>query len=1288
MSDLPATKSNPWTAAQRLAIDTIDHNVLVSAAAGSGKTSVLAERCAQLVCRDDAPCAVTELLVVTFTRAAASEMRSRIESRLRERLTACPNDRRLARQLALLDRAEIGTLHSFCGRLVRRHFGELGVDPAFVQLDEHESRLLRNEVAERLFDERFSGHDADAVAAFTWLLDAYCDGDPVALRSLVLRTYDLSRSTPDPQAWQAAAIKRLQDAVERPLAESTLGRELRAEVALTLRGLLGRVERLRRRAKDQFNGYEPQFAKIIGGLHACAKCISSGDWAGFCAAVREAKDDLGRAPTFELPDDATKLRKKYAKELFDEARQCTWHEKSRLFQLARFDETALRDGMSIALPAGQQLVRLVDAFEAAYTRAKQSLRALDFTDLERLALRVLADPDAPPGVLRPSSAARAYHEQYRHVLVDEYQDINALQDAILRLVSRECLDPGERGARRQPANLFCVGDVKQSIYRFRLADPSLFLARAARFSGDTSGAGEAGTPGDGRLIPLAENFRSIPPILDAVNAVFERLMTPESAEIAYDATQRLVAGKRASDYGPYPAEGAVSLYVVPTEKARRAAEADNEGEPPGGSVDDDALDLDRTEREAAVVAGLIREAVGTTAPENRFDYGQIAVLLRAMKHKAVQFAAILRRFGIPVLAEVGDGFFTAQEVIDAVSLLRVLDNPLQDIPLAAVLRGPFLGLSGNADDALAQVRLCHRGLPFHRAVSACARGAPGVPPQLARELSDRLATMDRWRALARRRPVAEMLWQVMDECGVMAWNAALHDGEQRVANLLHLFDLARAFGTFQKQGLKRFLAFLDDLSADGDMGQATLVRNPGNVVRIMSVHRSKGLQFPLVIVPDLGAKRNVRDLGGRILLDRDTGIAPRVVDLGRRVHYLSMASYVARERAARKLVAEELRVLYVAMTRAERRLVLLGSTDRPEAEKDWQADWKGHAGPLPPEVTAGQATLLDWLGPACAAGADAHIRIVSMTPADVDAAVEQAGRFIAGPSVPEAVAQLRADLLPAGTEADAARAERDISALAWKSPLRGWSTVPAARAVTQLTKTGRAAEGGHAATDRAIVPFTRPLRRPRFAEPPGEATMSATEAGMATHRVLQSMRLSGLDPTAEAVRAELHRLVADRLLDPVAAEVVDVAGIVWLLNTDLGRLIRACGPADAPLPRLHRELPIFAPASPEQTAQAAAPRAGVSPASPTLALPDTRDPYDRTLLRGQIDALIETDDGKLVVADYKTDRLTDATLPSRVAFYRPQVQAYAAAVAALAGRPVSAAVLVFLGLRKVVDVSA
>ena len=538
---------------------------------------------------------------------------------------------------------------------------------------------------------------------------------------------------------------------------------------------------------------------------------------------------------------------------------------------------------------------LVADFSRAYDDAKTEQNALDFADLERLTLRALKVDGTNPSM--PTPLARSFHQQFKHVLVDEYQDINQVQDEILSLVSRECF----AGQGSLPPNLFCVGDVKQSIYRFRLAEAQQFLNRRDTYSLPDS---------HGQVIDLQTNFRSRGPLLHVINGIFERLMTQQAADLDYDDTQKLSAGQTFPTIENGFTGSPVELHVVPKE---------------GGDPENDENELDRSEREATVLGHRILQLVSPTdappmqvvdrtgaLPTHRpIRYADIVILLRSLRFKADQFAATLRNMGIPVHTESATGYFEATEINDVLSLLHVLDNQRQDIPLAALLRSPLSGLK-NAEDNLARIAVAYAGEPFHIAVQ---KYAEVQSDPLADFLRNFQLTLLQWRQEIRRRPVAEVLWKIYDQTGYLAYVAGLPNGEQRQANLIELHDRALQFAVFNRQGLGRFLLFLEKLKKESDLGQASIASEADNVVRIMSIHRSKGQEFPVVLLPDLGKLINLQDTQGSILLDRQAGLGMQVIDDTLQIRYPSLASTVVQNRLKQQTLAEELRVLYVALTR-------------------------------------------------------------------------------------------------------------------------------------------------------------------------------------------------------------------------------------------------------------------------------------------------------------------------------------------------------------------------------------
>ncbi|MCS7033550.1 MAG: UvrD-helicase domain-containing protein, partial [Phycisphaerae bacterium] len=655
-----------WTQAQQTVIESTGEALLVSAAAGSGKTSVLAERCARLIDHEDplVRCDADELLVVTFTRSAAAEMRSRIAQSLRRR--ACGRDDvRLSRQLRLLDRAQIGTLHSFCGAIIRRHFHLLGIDPGFTMLNEKEARLLRIEVARELFERRYR---LDAGGEFQRLIDGHFSGYDLQLLRALLRAHDVRCSLVDPDAWARQTLARIESAAQAGPRDCEAGRELLTLLHDHVVSVAGQIQLMNPTLARLSPPHAEYLQKVAAELPRWIEHLAAGDYDGAAMMIRNYQ--FPRAPRGTGGAHDSEIAKLIFHELRDALRE-GWFARA-----VRFSWAEWQSGMSAAAEPARQFLRLAEEFDAAYSQAKRELRAVDFADLERMALRVLSDPAASEG----------YRRQFRYVLVDEFQDINQLQQAILSRVSRAIVasDPSS-------ANFFAVGDVKQSIYRFRLADPMQFLTHAREYA--------SGKPRR-RVVVLSENFRSDPGLIEAINALFRRLMTERASEIEYDQSHELRPGRPPSQYSPLP--NPVELHLLP--------------EPPPALADGVASlsDLDSTEREAVIAADIIQRFTAPAASP-RFRQGDIAILLRTMKVKAEKFAAILRRFGIRVHADSSSGFFDATEIRDMLSLLQCLDNPRQDIPLAALLRSPLVALA-SPEDALARIRLKYPGMPFHRAV--------------------------------------------------------------------------------------------------------------------------------------------------------------------------------------------------------------------------------------------------------------------------------------------------------------------------------------------------------------------------------------------------------------------------------------------------------------------------------------------------------------------------------------------------------------------------------------------
>ena len=1371
---------------QRRGVETTGVSLLMSAAAGSGKTRVLAERCAYLVC--DAPldvrCRVTELLVVTFTEAAAAEMRDRIDRALEAR-SAGRVDPRLEEQRALLEQAQISTLHSFCAQLLREHFHRVGLDPAFTVIDEHEAMLLRLEVGRELVRGHYA---ADTDGTYQRLLDAYFDGSDERLLREVLRVHDLLGSLLDPGKWVADAKGRIDEATVAgaDLSKTELGKRLtyllrrqitaigqRCNSANALLATLGK-----------FLPYEKRVEEV---RQICRHIYTLLNDAGV-DAVNEVVNEVQfeRLPSVKSDVPNKEVAKDAVDGVMKEFKEGSWR------KLLNFTEAQWQAGLAKTRPHLTELLKLVDQFGQRYRLAKDEARQLDFADLERYALNVLlADPKRPDQLV-PSAAARYYHGAFKQVLVDEYQDINELQNAILSLVSHECLAAGKdegEGSRLSatgrpstsspspsvpssfilppsslalPPNLFCVGDVKQSIYRFRLADPDQFLKRRAALA---RGAGE--------VIDLQQNFRSRGPLLEAINAIFGRLMTQTAAEIEYDASQRLVPGRVFADadgVDVFPGSP-IELHVLAKSAGAEAAGTTGSGtaadKSDGAGEDDDGdAGWDRTEREAAFVARRIMQIVGRDGrpPTYVFDrdgvtprpasYRDIVILLRSKKYKAAQYVRILEGYGVPVHAESGTGFFESTEVRDVLALLCLLDNQSQDLELAAHLRSPLARLP-RPEDALATVRVAYRGgsgpgggadgkpVPFHEAV---VRYAAEKTDALSADLRRVLAELADLRREANRQPVHETLWRVYDKTGYLTYVAGLPGGRQRQANLTELYDRARRFANHRRQGLGRFLEFLNTLSAETDVGQPSLASEAQDVVRVMTVHASKGLEFPIVFVPDCGKKINLSDQMGPILLDRHRGVGMPVADEELFARYPSLAQVLVKDQLHRRAMAEELRVLYVALTRAMEHLILVGTAE-PESADGWSRRWTGHDGPLPESTIVGARSVLDWVGPVWAAGRtagqqwiellqhaledleDPRVKrrqrdrsaevqaIRELKPIDLSASSLSAGSALDAGSEFDADGDADADaddgsanggrmhsidLAVAEWEAELA-ADLVIDRLTYAYPHEPRTRQPAAAGVVEsarsagpasafvLAATGTATGMGAAPDGRAAGGSldSGSLDLPTF------MVAATATAASASGNAKPSAALVGTATHAalhhlrfadaadrRAIERQLDQMVADRRLPAEHRRAVDVEAIEWFVGTDLGRLLGEHEPT------LFRELPVYASTGAvagDEFGEGEGGSGGSGDVGSETGSGSPATPEDRTMLRGRLDVLVPLPAGAIVI-DYKTESARGgADAADRAGAQRAQVRAYADVIGRVTGMPVAKAYIVLLAARQVVE---
>ena len=1279
-----------WTRQQAEAIKHDGSSVLVSAAAGAGKTEVLARHCAHLVARGDQPCGVNELLVVTFGKAAAGQMQQRIGRIIREMADEEPANKYLARQAARISTAAISTIHSFCQMVLQQNFARAGLDPRFRVIDADEALLLRTATLEDVFEELYSDTSDDG-RVFRELVELYGDGDDRGLKELVMKLGSFLGSLVAPEQWCERSRQWLKTGNNRPSKEM-----LAAYADLLTEKFRQRMSHCSHNARRiRAVADAPELREL--GLENHAKLVRFADslealvpkWQGLAdlaekGCMEEVAKGFGEMIGPKLPysprpkEETAKRRIKKIKDLFREAAPTLGDEKLR--ELVEMSIEQQGQWLRESEPFGRIILELAGRLQAQYEETKQQENRLDFADLERKCLELLNAGEGEE--LKPSEAAKELQDRFRYVLVDEYQDINPLQNAILRLVSRE-LDS------EREDNLFVVGDIKQSIYRFRLAEPEIFQQRL--------GLGRKGELG--RLIDLQSNFRSRPGVIKAVNLLFERLMDSELGSVVYDEHAELKVGQLG--YGQLDGEGersfagpAVEVHLL---RKPGRGQGDDEAEDAESNAEQESqTQLDQIQKEAVLIGQRIRHLMGLAGGAKAIQvadkdeqsgqmllrpmvYRDIAVLLRATSNQAEVIARVLRQMDIPVYCDVETGYFSTTEIQDVLSLLEVLDNPLQDIALAAVLRSP---LGGFSETELASIRLSDKEKTFHDAVFRLAESGKAKGDELAGRLKQFAGQLGRWRKLLRDVPLAEAIWEIYQQTGYLHYVAGLPGGRGRQANLLKLHERARQFGTFARTGLGRFLQFMRDLQdRKADLGVAPGISEAEDVVRIMSVHKSKGLEFPLVILPRLSHRFNFSDARGNILIDRQRYLGLCRVDRERRMRYPTLGHRLARHNIERHTRSEEMRLLYVAMTRAKEHLILVGSGSERELEPfGLEAERSIGGAELPKSFElAGKQSWLGWLIPGLAS-----VEARELQSADGATYLELAegeAAFVVSVHGPEEFAE---DIFEKDRGKHHKRAGMTLEELAGLEPLKNkvkaeeelarslellgkpyaHEALTAVPAAVSGSERKRLFEGDTDDELDTVGQFRAGAVPPDFADVQLEKTagLSAAQIGSLNHLFMQSIDL-GRACDADDLRRQAENMVAGGVFEAEHLQVLDIEGAANFFTSELGRTMLG-EPG-----RVYRELPFVLAIEPGELAE------GV----------EAEGPADKPILRGIIDVLV-IGEREATIVDFKTDRVSGAEVVERARAYEWQMRMYGRAVRGILGASAVRKVLYFLRAGEAVEI--
>ena len=919
-----------FTPEQQRVIELHNSNILVSAAAGSGKTAVLVERIIRMICDGEHPADIDRLLIVTFTNAAAAEMRERIAAGITARLETDPGNEHIQKQSALLHNAQITTIDSFSLFLIRNHFNEIGLDPDFRVADEGEIKLLQQEVLAQLLEDAYAGQFVpEAPEQFHVCVEYFCPGGRESiLEQHILNLSRYAGSFPWPAEWLEERKNDYAAGDMEALVCSDYGQYLTERVNRTVEGCLEKLREVKRLCElpDGPYMYGELTEAEIEQLERLTSCKDLEEQAAKIPAVIFA-----RLPS-KKDDSVDPAKRELAKAIRNSVKDTLSDLSESYFKTPL--ELAVEQGKACREPL-RMLLDLVLEFDRRLLAAKQERHLIDFSDMEHYALQILlkrekveesdgtgTDRTETKYRIVPSDVAMEYRQYFQEILIDEYQDSNLVQEYLLSAIS------GEEEGRY---NRFMVGDVKQSIYKFRLARPELFLEKYDTYQ----------ETGDLCRIDLAKNFRSRIQVVDAVNGVFSRIMSREIGGIAYDDKAALYPG------AVYPAQedpayGSELLLIRKPEKGEREESGIGEQHAEGAGV---LVDYDNVRQlEALAIAARIKQLKGSlqvmeksTGELRPVRYSDMVILLRTTSGWDEEFKKILEQQGIPVYITSKTGYFGALEVQELLQFLRVLDNPRQDIPLFGVMQSVFGGFT---QEEIAQIRSGGEGhsrkrMTLYEALKEVAQSGRTEDTELSIKANDFLQRIDHYRNLTPYTSIRDLLQRILDDYDYLNYVTALPTGSKRRANVEMLLTKASAFEKTSYFGLFHFIRYMEQLEKyDVDYGEADTLDENADVVRIMSIHKSKGLEFPVVFVSGLSKRFNMQDANQSLIVDMDLGVAVDYVDSVRRIKNKTLRRTVLSAKMKEDNLAEELRVLYVALTRAREKLILTAVLDK--ADEKWE----------------------------------------------------------------------------------------------------------------------------------------------------------------------------------------------------------------------------------------------------------------------------------------------------------------------------------------------------------------
>ncbi|WP_138342407.1 helicase-exonuclease AddAB subunit AddA [Intestinibacter bartlettii] len=1346
--------SPKWTQEQQNVIDSRGGNLLVAAAAGSGKTAVLVERIIQMILNSDLKIDIDKLLVVTFTNAAASEMRERIGDAISKKLDENPEDEHLQDQLVLLNKASITTIHSFCLEVIKSNFHKINLDPNFRIGDETECSLMKLEAIDETFDILYEQNDEE----FCYLVDCYAEkrGDS-NLQNLILSIYSFVMASPYPKVWLKESAEDFNITDDFDFATSKWAKAILETVKIQMEG----IEKSLCKAIEDVYGIDElvtftdklkiEYEKIKEILYACDtswsdayRQISSMTFENYAKGVKRIPKD---APSY------IKEEKDKAKKIRDNAKKSIEKIKTSVFN-KNYDD--LKDEIKFLYPIVKSLSDVVLMFEQIYSQKKRDKGIIDFNDIEHFALQILTETDEngdfvfdEEGKNIPSDIALEYREKFYEIFIDEYQDSNQVQEVILSTI-----------AKQKEPNRFMVGDVKQSIYRFRQAKPEIFLQKYATYDTDLSSKY--------KKIMLYKNFRSRKEVVDSVNYIFEHIMSKNLGEIDYNEEEKLNLGANFEEVEDEKIilGGATEIHLM-EKKVPEVEDPDEEEE--------EGEDLDASQIEARMVGKIIRDIMRPN--ENgeimqvfdkkletyrNVEYKDIVILLRATSAWAPVFAEELINMDIPTYADMGQGYFETMEIQVIMSFLKVIDNPMQDIPLIAILRSPIYGFT---PEDFIDIRITDKKVSFYEAMMMFVGEkidlsneeeqdiaedeisddigneiidvnineensyvdadmddyyqninyedfeyeneefiyndevmyesyiSENVEDDLIYEINSNIEGdeesqkselelkvrrfLDDLKELQEKSmymSTDEFLWYIYTNSGYYAYCGALPGGSQRQANLRILFERAKQFEETSFKGIFNFINFISKLKkSNSDMGSAKTLGENANVVRIMSIHKSKGLEFPIVICSGMGRNFNTMDFRKDVLYHHELGYGPQIVDFERRISYPSIAKEALKCKINIENISEEMRILYVALTRAKEKLIITSSIkDIEQNMHKWSSNISTEKMVSKYDILNGK-NYMDWMMPAIIKHKDLE-DIRETYNLSTSISMEDESKWSVKTwnrddmdfekHEKEGIREVlnTMDLSQHDTE----YYEQIEKKLNFEYPYLGVVKKAASISVTEIKK--RQEEYEEQEDSLGLYKRKTTLKKPKFlSESQKSEKITGARRGTIVHLIMEVLDFEKVNTESE-IKAQIQDLVKRRIITEKESQVLSPRKIMRFFKSPIAKRMLSSK-------FVKREQKIYTQIKMND-----------------IYLNDeifknNRETYENesVMLRGVIDLYFEEDDG-LVILDYKTDFVDENNKKEIIHKYKKQIEIYADVLSKLTGKKVKEKYLYLFGIDEQVKV--